>query len=289
MVARHAGYFATFAPVVENIVARRLLREAGISPPQGRIAIGTLEAQSNAFTETSLSGHARLSWARESRTWLLVARRGTTDGLVLLDAPPTAEHIEETRNVAHEPRSRVPLREVRATFVPVPHLLQRFELERQRFRAALMAGAAEAALDLTVRYVNERSQFGKPLGKFQAVQQSLAELASAVVNAQSASALAFQHELPDWGTSAVAKLRCNEAARMACRIAHQAHGAIGVTEEYPLHLLTLRLWAWRAEDGHSGALARRLGRHFCHIGKEQLWAALAGFRHLGEPPRSNAA
>ena len=46
----------------------------------------------------------------------------------------------------------------------------------------------------------------------------------------------------------------------ATRAAHQAHGAMGMTREYPLHHSTRRLWAWRHEAGSAGEWAQRVGR-----------------------------
>lgn len=51
-------------------------------------------------------------------------------------------------------------------------------------RAAMMAGAVEAVLVSAVDYANRRIQFGRPIGKFQAIQQALAQLAGATTSAQ---------------------------------------------------------------------------------------------------------
>ena len=151
-------------------------------------------------------------------------------------------------------------------------------LERTRYRAALMLGAAESALDMTVAYVSGRAQFGKPLGKFQAVQQSLAVFAGEVASGLSACGLAFARKEPDWRAVAVAKMRAGVAASVGCNAAHQAHGAMGVTAEYPLHLRTRRLWAWRAEDGSGATWARRLGAAVIEAGPEALWPSLTDLR-----------
>ena len=56
-------------------------------------------------------------------------------------------------------------------------------------------------------------------------------------------------------TVAAARVVMDDAITLATRAAHQAHGAMGVTREYPLHQLTRRLWAWRHEWGTSTAVA----------------------------------
>jgi acyl-CoA dehydrogenase len=66
----------------------------------------------------------------------------------------------------------------------------------------------------------------------------------------------------------------NNAARVATRAAHQAHGAMGMTQEYPLHHFSRRLWAWRAEYGDS-SWGDRLGRAAAHLGSGKLYYAIA--------------
>ena len=51
----------------------------------------------------------------------------------------------------------------------------------------------------------------------------------------------------------------DDAITVGTRAAHQAHGAMGVTREYPLHQLTRRLWSWRHEWGTTKEWRRELG------------------------------
>ena len=104
-------------------------------------------------------------------------------------------------------------------------------------------------MDLSVRYANERVQFGRPIGRFQAVQQQLAELAGeAVLLDVSARAAVAQWTgaIPANAISA-ARVAAERSAGTVAAIAHQIHGAIGVTSEHDLHRVTLRLTAWREE------------------------------------------
>jgi acyl-CoA dehydrogenase len=73
---------------------------------------------------------------------------------------------------------------------------------------------------------------------------------------------------------ASAKIRTAQAAREVSLIAHQIHGAIGVTQEYPLHHATLRLMAWREEYGHEGEWAIELGRAVNRDGAQAFWPAV---------------
>ena len=146
-------------------------------------------------------------------------------------------------------------------------------------RATMMSGALEKAMDLAVSYAQERVQFGRPISKFQAVQQNLAVLAGQTAAAVAAANLGIEalgKTDPERETFliAVAKTRVGEAATLACEIAHQVHGAIGFTKEYALQLSTRRLWSWREEFGSDPEWAARVGAYACANGADGLWEML---------------
>lgn len=146
---------------------------------------------------------------------------------------------------------------------------------------SLMAGAMGQALALSIEHVNTRQQFGRPLGKFQAVQQALAVMACEV-RAVEAAAAALAARLDVAGLDpaaadfemAAAKLRANQAVGVVTAIAHQVHGAIGFTAEYELNRVTIPLMRWRGEHGNDAYWAARLGRQVAGLGGQGLWAAL---------------
>jgi len=70
---------------------------------------------------------------------------------------------------------------------------------------------------------------------------------------------------------AAAKLRSNEAATVASKLAHQVHGAMGFTQEYPLHFATKRLWSWRDEFGSEAQCGAQLGTAARARGAQGLW------------------
>ncbi|MBY8334519.1 acyl-CoA dehydrogenase family protein [Qipengyuania pacifica] len=144
-------------------------------------------------------------------------------------------------------------------------------------RACQIAGALDAALALSIAYANERQQFGRPLGKFQAVQQSLASFACEAAAANCAAMGAAQ--ALDRGNAefevAAAKLRANRAVEMGTSVAHQVHGAIGFTEEYALAPLTRRLWQWRSEFGNDAYWSARLGSKVIARGADRFWRDLS--------------
>jgi alkylation response protein AidB-like acyl-CoA dehydrogenase len=113
--------------------------------------------------------------------------------------------------------------------------------------SAQLVGLARQLLDLAVRHVSVREQFGRPLGALQAVQHRLADVAVGIefadpVVARAACSLAAG--APSAGRDvAMAKVFASEAAERAAYAGLQVHGAIGYTQEHDLHLYALRAWA----------------------------------------------
>ena len=161
----------------------------------------------------------------------------------------TCPGIEATSaaNLAGEPRGSLVLDDVAAsgallTSAQVEELKARYALAR----AVQLAAALEQVLAWTVQYAGERQQFGRPLGKFQAIQMELAEMAGEVtaVTALTDAAVQARRARRERG----ARLRGGQGAggaavEVVARLAHQVHGAIGFTQEHKLHHLTRRLWA----------------------------------------------
>lgn len=106
-----------------------------------------------------------------------------------------------------------------------------------------MLGGAQAVLDLTVEYVKQRTQFGRPVGSFQAVQHHCANMATDVEGSRHIAyqaAWKVSEGLPAQGDVAMAKAWVSQAYQRVCVTAHQCHGAIGFTREHNLQLYTRR-------------------------------------------------
>ena len=140
-------------------------------------------------------------------------------------------------------------------------------------RASQMSGALDSALQLSIEHVSNREQFGRPLAKFQAIQQQLAVFAEEAAAVSCASQAACEAE--DHGDSffevAATKLRSNRAVGTTTSIAHQVHGAMGFTKEYDLHLYTQRLWSWRSEFGNDRYWSENLGKQVLAVKNEGFW------------------
>ena len=110
-------------------------------------------------------------------------------------------------------------------------------------RCVETVGGAEAVVEMTVEYAKQRTQFGRPVGSFQAVQHHCANMATDV---ESSRNIAYQaawrvsEGLPAEGEVSMAKAWVSEAYRRVCATAHQCHGAIGFTKVHDLQLYTRR-------------------------------------------------
>ena len=126
----------------------------------------------------------------------------------------------------------------------------------------LIAGASERVFELTLAHANQREQFGKPIGRFQALQQQISEVAELVFGARMATEMACRSR--DWQPAvmlaALAKSQTSQAVSRVTAVAHAVHGAIGVTHEYDLQLFTRRLNEWARAGGGQAYWAEMLGR-----------------------------
>ena len=173
------------------------------------------------------------------------------------------------------------VRPVDAGHMAGPDPLDALQRMGAAMRSQQMAGALEHILDLSLDYARERVQFGRPIARFQAIQQSLASLAGEVAAAGAAADAAVsaivRHSIADQRALfaiAAAKIRAGEAAGAGAAIAHQVHGAMGFTREYSLHHSTRRLWAWRDDFGAESVWAMRLGKIATNAGARALWPTL---------------
>jgi alkylation response protein AidB-like acyl-CoA dehydrogenase len=106
-----------------------------------------------------------------------------------------------------------------------------------------MVGGADAVLEMTVDYVKQRAQFGRPVGSFQAVQHHCANMATDVEGSRHIAyqaAWRLSEGLPAEREVAMAKAWVSGAYQRVCATAHQCHGAIGFTKEHNLQLYTRR-------------------------------------------------
>jgi acyl-CoA dehydrogenase len=270
-ILRAIGYWQVPLPLAETMIGAMLLSMAGIEVPDGPIAIveqGLGNTLSGGGREPLSGRAARVPWARHAR-WALVSLNG--GGLALVDlADAATASVAHKVNHARLPSDAVTLdgaRPVAQAPSPLPALASPVWTLGAVARSAMMVGALDSVLEQSLRYANDRVQFGRPIGRNQAIQQQLALMAGDVagsrVAARVAAADAPSSVSPDCSrtvfSAAVAKVRCGEAATRGTAIAHQVHGAIGFTYDHMLNFGTRRLWSWREEFGTDAWWAARLG------------------------------
>ncbi len=286
-VLRIVGRTAAPIPLAETMLAGWIAASAGLELSDGPMTVGPVRATDRLAVEHDgngwrLSGVAgRVPYASHAARTVLVADGPEGEMAVSLDRAGEAE-VKLGKNIAGESRDTLTFANVRLPADAVRPLgpgVSRAELYRRGAlaRAVMMSGALERAMELAVGYAQERVQFGRPISRFQAVQQNLAVLAGQTAAAVAAANLGIEALVNDREAFlvAVAKTRVGEAATLACEIAHQVHGAIGYTREYALQLSTRRLWSWREEFGSDPEWAARVGEAVCAGGAETLWPMLA--------------
>ena len=276
-VARTAGAFALPLPLVETMIGRRVLAGAGLEAPSGPLGLVTGV------------GAAEVLWPDEITAVVVADGAGgvgwIADGEIHFECGET--HLERGTNSAGEPTGRLgalsPIPVGQSSSLspgPSPSILM------AAARSAMIAGAMQRILDLTIEHVQGRVQFGRPLARFQAVQQLVAVMASqaAVVGVAADTAIAAIEAALDGGSgdatfmAACAKARASEACYEVTRIAHQLHGAIGYTREHDLHRFTRRLWTWRDADGDEGYWQQKVGSMAVEAGGDGLWPLLSETR-----------
>lgn len=233
------GHYAVPVPLGETLLARGLIASAGVAVPSGSITFGQGRLQ---------DGQLHCAQVRCGMTAdrVLVTMAGESRLLNAADAQRTPAGFCLDAQMVW-PASAWDS----ATLVPLAQDL--YTLQAALYSAEL-AGALMQVFSRTLQYANERQQFGKPIGKFQAIQHQLSVMSEHSFAARMAAQLGLRTNdagglQPDRLRAAVAKARTSEAAVEVAALSHSIHGAIGFTAEFDLQLHTRRLHAWRQAAG----------------------------------------
>ncbi|MEM9062873.1 MAG: acyl-CoA dehydrogenase family protein [Pseudomonadota bacterium] len=274
-ILRVSGHYASPVAIAETLVAGWAMAEAGLDVPDGPLTLGMMRARDRiAIADGQVSGTLRsVPFASDAAAIVVVA-----DTQLAVLAPSAATVTPRETDMGGE---RADLRFDASTPDHIAHLQggsAGVEMIGAVARACQMTGALESALALTTDYTGEREAFGRKIGKFQAVQQNLARLAGEVAAALTASGSAADTLTQErLGSDAAflevsaAKIRVGEAVETGVAIAHQAHGAIGWTQDYTLQRYTRRMMGWRDDFGSESHWAVRLGNHVASGGAESIW------------------
>jgi acyl-CoA dehydrogenase len=277
-----AGKYAAPVPIAETVIANWLLASAGKEVITEAVTVAPVRKEEQVIFEKVsdgwvVSGIARdIAWARDVKEVVLFGK--TVDGNPVVSSVLLENcQLRQGENLAGEPRDEVTFADI---FIPEERVAANVQVNENDFwnigtltRIVMMAGALDKVLELSLTYANERSQFGRAIGKFQAVKQQLAVMAGEVVASATAAESAMEAFCKGNTTNetAMAKIQVGEASTLVTKIAHQVHGAMGFTDEHPLHLSTRRLWSWRDEYGTESDWCERLGGKVLENGAENLW------------------
>lgn len=254
-ILRAMGAAAAPGPIVETILANRLLSDAGLDPIQGLIG---------------------LTFAADGATVLHdVPWGGVVDHVLVVT--PTGIALTATSGLTAEPgldagdEPRDTLTGVIGAITPIDtsSALRTGAI----LRAGQILGAVEWTLTRSIDYAGERKQFGREISKFQVIQQMLAELADHML--ASAGIAEAAAESGSDALIAAARSRLGDAADAAITVGHQVHGAMGFSKEYALNHRTRRLMSWRDDFGSVQYWRRQLAGAFISCSREAFWPAVA--------------
>ncbi len=283
-IARIAGEHQLPLPLCETMLAAWALGTLGLPIPDGPLTIAPSSVSDRLalMREDSawrLSGTAhRVPWGRHAAAVAVLAEADDGMHLALVDASGFVSL--PGHNLAMEPRDALVIDQVLADDCVTTAggiTAGTFRAAGAAMRSLQMAGALDRLTSMTIRYAQDRVQFGKPLAKFQAIQHNIAILATQAAAASAAAALAAEAFSDGMRVDAIAaaKSRVSEAASIAVPIAHQVHGAMGFTYEHPLHFVTRRLMSWREEFGAETEWQQLLGGSVRRHGADGAWAHLS--------------
>lgn len=283
-ILRLAGKYAVPLPISETLLSNWLLAQFGISSLYEPTTY-CLNTEEKLKVHKSDNGYIvtgrvkRVPWARYAKRILALGEQ--ENQTVFLTIPLEGAKIEFNYNLAGEPYDHVIFEKLNRPDITVlavneSEVSKKIVYLSGLSKAAMMSGIMEQILDLTVRYTKEREQFGRPIHRQQAIQQYLAILAG-----ETAAAITMTNKAIDrleyedsWLEIASAKLKANESAGVVSELAHQIHGAIGVTHEHRLHQLTRRLWSWREDGGNEKFWTEQLASQFLNYKDMTLWEIL---------------
>jgi len=277
-IFRTLGEYAAPMPLGETMIGLWALGQAGCE----ELPIGTLAIATEIFAldnDDLITGtDALVPWLEQADHLVLIAKREHELFICLLESKGLTKQTLTT--LGRIPSALLRVNNVRALKVlPINKLADLGLLPIvATLRVLQMSGALNRILSLCVEYANTRKQFGRLIGKFQAIQHMLADLAIQSAAAQAAALYAcrcLDRGDAEQGAS-VAKSQVSKVAGTAAAIAHQVFGAIGVTDEHELHYYTRRLWQWRTEAGSEYFWSERLGHKVLDETNEALWATIAG-------------
>jgi acyl-CoA dehydrogenase len=202
----------------------------------------------------------------------------------IADVAPDELTITAGANLIGEPRDEVAADLAGLQGGPVAlGLVTQLRLKSGLVRSIQVCAALDRILQLCIEHVTSRIQFGRPLSKFQAVQNLVSDIASEAALARAATEAALTAAVTrGWSAPevdflvAVARSCAGHATSAVVPNAHQVHGAIGTTREHRLHEFTRAALAWRSEFGSTRYWDERVTDAALHASAGGVWSLITG-------------
>ena len=197
--------------------------------------------------------------------------------IAALEITPGANMIGEPRDTVVADSPGLQGRPMAAT------LVTQLRLRSALARSIQVCAALDRILQLSIEHATSRIQFGRPLSRFQAVQNLIADIAAEAALARAATEAALTAAVTSqWSASnldflvSVARSCAGHAASVVVRNAHQVHGAMGTTREHRLHEFTRAALSWRSEFGSVQYWNDQVTSAALRAGADGLWSLITG-------------
>lgn len=289
LIAAEVGRVLAPVPYISTVgIAAQVLAHAAAGPEAARLLSAIASGAARAVVVAS--GFDDFTACRAGADIFLTGRSGPVVDLAgadtalvpaMLDGKPALFAVPLVQGITPldamdrtRPLARLDLAGVAGVRVDAPDFAVVFHAALDRARLALAAeavGAARGAYDLTLRYITDRVQFGRPIASFQAIKHRMADLFVRLNTAEAlvvGTAMEFDH-----GDAALAGAEALAAWAMARDVAQavaaeavQLHGGVGITWEYAPHLF----------------LKRAFGQHYLLNTPEQTFAGLGAALMAGD-------
>ena len=255
-----------------DLLAGWMLAAAGLPTAAGVRTVCVLDGSGNA---------TRVPWASAASS--IVAVWPADGGHRIAEIASEEARIRPGTNLIGEPRDGVSIDLSTLTGAAVaPPLIKQLHLKSALVRSIQVCAALQQILNLTIEHTASRTQFGRTLSKFQAMQHLTSDIAAEIALAQATTEAALTAAITsDWSADtvefliAVSRSCSGHAASVVVRNAHQALGAIGTTLEHRLHEYTRPALAWRSEFGSVQSWDEHVMSAAVDAGGARLWSLIA--------------